>query len=229
VIDLPSPRSILRSVSVRSVVAMAFAILACFVAAACDQATPTGSSPAIGTATDPFDQAAAEAHCVDQGGLLTDRVATWNTNADPQARLELAGRLRLCEFESVQNGATTRISVDLRTLYAEEPTVAAVAYLSKIPPVLPEQPSANPASYNCSEGLGGTSMFGNTSTVGGWVAADEETFGTMNLCVFADMSAIDEFGIFYYATGAVRGADLAEKMRYDPAGRLPAMFAEEPG
>ena len=27
----------------------------------------------------------------------------------------------------------------------------------------------------------------------------------MNLCVFADGSAIDEFGIFYYATGAVQG------------------------
>jgi hypothetical protein len=215
-------------VSPRRIVATALAGLGCLATLACadGRASPGGASPVSGVA-DPFDRLAAEAYCVEQGGMLVDRVATWNTNADPPARLKLAGRLRQCEFESVEDGSPTRISVDLRTLYADEPTIAAVAYLSKIAPVLPDQPSANPASYNCSVGLGGTSTFGNTPTVGGWVAAAEETFDIMNLCVFADMSAIDEFGIFYYATGAVRGADLAEKMRYDPAGRLPAMFTEE--
>jgi len=46
----------------------------------------------------------------------------------------------------------------------------------------------------------------------------------MLMCVFADGSAIDAFGIFYYANGAVRGADLAPLFRYQPNGKLPAMF-----
>jgi hypothetical protein len=52
----------------------------------------------------------------------------------------------------------------------------------------------------------------------------------MNECLFADGSAIDEFGIFYYASGTVRGADLAPLFRYQPNGKLPAMFdAPKPG
>jgi hypothetical protein len=38
------------------------------------------------------------------------------------------------------------------------------------------------------------------------------------------MSAIDEFGIFYYANGIVRGADLASKFRYRPGATLPGIF-----
>jgi hypothetical protein len=48
----------------------------------------------------------------------------------------------------------------------------------------------------------------------------------MNMCFFADGSAIDEFGIFYYADGTVRGADLAPLFRYQPGDKLPAMFEE---
>jgi hypothetical protein len=46
----------------------------------------------------------------------------------------------------------------------------------------------------------------------------------MSVCVFPDMSAIDEFGIFYYAVGTIRGADFAPKFRYQPGDELPAMF-----
>jgi hypothetical protein len=180
------------------------------------------------TSADPAasDDADARAYCTDHGGMLVDRVATWNTNADPDARLELAGRMTLCEFESTVEGdaAPSRISVDLVTLSSEEPTLAAVAYLSKVPPLLPPQPSMNPAQYNCTEGLGGAAAFGNTATVGGWLDGSQPVFETMSLCMFADGSAIDEFGIFYYATGAVRGADLAPILRYQPGDQLPDMF-----
>jgi hypothetical protein len=54
----------------------------------------------------------------------------------------------------------------------------------------------------------------------------EPVFKVMNLCVFADGSAIDEFGIMYYAAGTVRGADLAPLSRYQPGDKLPAMVAE---
>jgi hypothetical protein len=187
-------------------------------------ATPGGGSPAASAAVD---EAAARAYCTEKGGMLVDRVATWNTNADPPAWLQMAGRMTFCEFESGEGDQTTRIAVDLVTLYSEQPTLAAVAYLSKVPPVLPETPSENPGSYNCNTGLGGAETFGDTATAGGWVDTTQPTFTVMNMCFFADGSAIDEFGIFYYATGAVRGADLAPILRYQPGDRLPAMFEEQ--
>jgi hypothetical protein len=48
----------------------------------------------------------------------------------------------------------------------------------------------------------------------------------MQMCFFADGSAIDAFGIFYYADDAIRGTDLAPLFRYQPRGKLPAMFEE---
>lgn len=195
------------------------AVLVTLVAAACN--VPPAGRDGPPTAGAGSDEAAAKQYCTDKGGKLVDRVATWNTNADVAAQLPLAGHMTLCEFDGSDG---TRIAVDLVTLYSTEPTLASVAYLSKVPPVLPEVPSANPAAYNCDQGLGGTSDFGNGAAGGGWVNDDEPVFKVMNLCVFADMSAIDEFGIFYYATGAVRGADLAPILRYQPGNRLPAIF-----
>ena len=185
--------------------------------------TPAGASGSP-SSDGGFDQAAAEQYCTDQGGMLVERQATWNTNADPQAWLELAGQMTLCEFESGTGDGATRISVDLVTLSSTGPTLASVAYLSKVPATLPEVPSANPAEYNCREGLGGSSSFGNGAAGGGWVDASQPVFKVMNLCVFPDLSAIDAFGILYYADGSVRGADLATKFRYQPGDQLPAIF-----
>ncbi|HEY6570351.1 MAG TPA: hypothetical protein VIZ22_08685 [Candidatus Limnocylindrales bacterium] len=195
------------------------------VVAGCTGATTT-SPVASAPASAGSDQAAAEQYCTDQGGMLVDRVATWNTNADQSQWLQLAGRQRFCEFEMGAGDETTRISVDLVTLYSEEPTLAGVAYLSKVKPTLPPQPSANPATYNCQEGLGGSASFGNGAAGGGWVDTSQPVFVVMDMCAFEDMSAIDAFGILYYADGTVRGADLATKMRYKPGpgNRLPAIF-----
>jgi len=180
--------------------------------------------PAPGSGSRIVDDAAARQYCTDKGGMLVDRVATWNTNADPAAQLPLAGRMTFCEFESGTGNDTTRIAVDLLTLSSEQPTLAAVAYLSKTGPTLPSNPGQNPGAYNCNTGLGGAGTFGNTAAGGGWVDASQPVFKVMNMCFFADGSAIDEFGIYYYATGAVRGADLAPLFRYQPNGKLPAMF-----
>ena len=73
-------------------------------------------------------------------------------------------------------------------------------------------------------GLDGAAAFGNTAAGGGWVDTSQPVFKVMSLCVFADMSAIDEFGIWYYANGTVRGVDLAPILRYQPNGQLPAVF-----
>jgi hypothetical protein len=104
-----------------------------------------------------------------------------------------------------------------------------LACLSRVPPTLP-QGSSNPGAYNCMQGLAGTSQFGNTSASGGgWTDRTQPVFVVMNLSMFSDGSAIDEWGITYHASGTVRGADLATKMRYQPAGSLSAVFVPAKG
>ncbi len=193
--------------------------------AAQSSASGSGSSGSLAPSGGSPDTAAAAKYCTDQGGELVDRAAAWNTNADPPAWLRLAGRWTLCEFQSGEGDTATRISVDLVTLYSDQPTLAAVAYLSKIPPTFPPTPGANPAAYNCTRGLGGASQFGDTAAGGGWVNEAQPVFKVMAMCVFADGSAIDEWGITYYSQGTVRGADLATKMRYESGGQLPAIWS----
>jgi hypothetical protein len=154
----------------------------------------------------------ARQHCTESGGEALDAAPYYGTNADREQWLELGGGVELCRFENSDDG--TRIYVDFVTLSSEEPTLAGLAYLAQVPVSLPERPSSNPATFNCTA-LGGTSQWGDGLSGGGWVTSDrpDEVF---NLCVFADLSFIDEFGIFYYADGTVRGMDLSTVMRYEP-------------
>jgi hypothetical protein len=201
------------------------AVLVAGAFAGCARPAATGGTGG-GAVANAAEDAAARRYCTDKSGQLVERTATWNANADPQARLELAGEMTFCEFESGKGDQTTRIAVDLVTLSSEQPTLAAIAYLSKIGPVLPDTPSVNPATWNCNRGLGGAAAFGNTAAGGGWVDDSQPVYKIMDMCVFADESAIDAFGIFYYANDTVRGADLAPLFRYQPGTRLPAVFEE---
>jgi hypothetical protein len=122
------------------------AALTLVLAACAGAASPSGASTASGSGAPAIDDAAARQFCTDKGGQLVDRIATWNTNADTPSQLPLAGRLTFCEFQSGSGNETTRISVDLTTLSSERPTIAAVAHLSKIGPLVPDTPSENPRS-----------------------------------------------------------------------------------
>ena len=159
---------------------------------------------------------AARAYCEDSGGAALTAHPAYGTNSDRDQWLPLAGSAELCRFEDGEPGAdsTTSIYVDLNTLSSELPTLAGLAYLAKLPPQVPETPSANPATFNCSA-LGGTSQFGDGASGGGWYT-DDRPDEAIGLCVFADASFIDEFGILYYSDGTVRGADLSTVMRYEP-------------
>ena len=211
-------RSVLRAV-------LLTAAAAAFVSGCAAAASPSPSAGAGGSATAGGASPAAEAWCTEHAGHLVDRVATWNTNGDPKTWLELAGLMRLCEFEMTAGDAPTRISVDLATLSSEEPTLAGLAYLSKVRTTQPPNPGQNPATWSCATDLGGASSFGNAAAgSGGWVDAKQPIFVVMNLCVFADGSAIDAFGLWFHANGFVRGADLAPLMRYQPGDRLPGVF-----
>src|SRR5262245_51744366 len=144
--------------------------------AACSAAASTAPSGGAGSPAGTADDTAARQYCTDKGGMLVDRVAVWNSNADKAAQLPLAGRMTFCEFESGEGDQATRISVDLTTLSSEQPTLAAVAYLSKVGPVVPPNPGQNPGAYDCNTGLGGAGTFGNTAAGGGWVDETQPVF-----------------------------------------------------
>src|SRR5262245_14964997 len=185
---------------------------------------PATSGAAVTAGASNDATATAGTYCTDHGGMLVDRIATWDTNGDPPTWLQLAARWTLCEFQMGSGDQATRISVDLNTLSSDQPTLASLAYLSLVPSTQPPTPSQNPAAWYCTTDLDATSAFGNTATPGGWVDQSQPVFVVMNLCVFADGSAIDEFGLWYHANGVVRGADLKPLFAYQPGNQLPAVF-----
>jgi inhibitor of cysteine peptidase len=111
------------------------------------------------------------------------------------------------------------------TLYAQEPTLAVLAYLE--PVALPPFTGANPSTLYCQK-LGGTDRWGGQDNVagGGWVTLEPDSdtnFQVVGMCVFPDLSAIDSWGLTYKANGVVRGVDLTEHVNYKPSA-LPAVF-----
>jgi putative hemolysin len=181
-------------------------------------------------ATGASETADAEAYCGEQGGNVVALTPYLLPGSDQQ--VEMAGPFHVCQFISEEDGNPVQIAVDLLTLYSEQPTLAGIAYLSKVPSSDSGAAGANPAPTYCEEDLGGTEAFG-TSASGAWVGeldpgmeagATEPLGDTIVMCVFADRSAIDEFGLFYASQGIVRGKDLSTVMRYQPDGDLPAVF-----
>lgn len=165
------------------------------------------------------DQDAAD-HCSETGGNVETRHPYWNTNQDQSQWERLPGQMDLCWYQTLEDEDDSRIYVDLVTLRAETPTLAAAAYLAKMP--LGES-AGNPAAVHCSQDLFGSSTFGNTLAGGGWVNLDDDAFPVVSLCVFPDGSAIDEWGIAYFSGDIPRGIDLTEVFRFDPA-EAPPLF-----
>jgi len=178
--------------------------IAVLFAAGCDlvEAEPTATGSAF---------TEAGQYCVDKGGEVQDRVPTYGTNNDPSAWVGLAGSLATCKLATM--GDDTAIFVDLTTLYSEEPTLAALAYLQSS---TPEDliPSGNPASAVCAY-LGGASQFGPGANGGGLVDQSDRRFTVFSPCMFADGSFIEEWGITYHQEGVIRGADLEPLFRFD--------------
>lgn len=174
-----------------------------------------GSEPNASTNT------AAADYCEESGGTVETRSPFWNTNGDQSVWVELPGEMELCWLDLLDDDDDSRIYLDLNTLYSETPTLAAAAYLARLP--LSGSVAGNPATLNCGEQLYGSASFGNTAAGGGWVNLDDPVFTVVNLCVFPDGSAIDEWGIAYYSEGTARGADLSELFRFDISD-VPPMF-----
>ncbi len=155
--------------------------------------------------------AAPAAYCRAKGGVVQVRVPVYGTN-NPRGT-PLAGSLAFCQFTSSRDHS--RIAVDLRTLTATGPTLAALAYYQRTP-AGKLSPNANPASTYCSR-VGGTDLFGGVNAAGGgWVLRGRANSTALDVCVFPDLSTIDAFGLFYRSGGIVRGADLSTVLRYRP-------------
>ncbi|MRX43814.1 DUF333 domain-containing protein [Agromyces kandeliae] len=186
--------------------------------AACSEspAPPTASDPATSAA----DMAEAAAYCEQEGGEVQQRQPAWRTNLDEDDWVPLGDPIAVCRFQTLEDEADSRIYVDLVTISSDEPTLAALAYLSRTG--IPDDPPGNPASALCSS-LGGTTSFGPSAGGGGLTAADDPDDPVVAPCTFADGSFIDEWGIAYYAEGTVRGIDLSSVFRFDGS-TLPEVF-----
>lgn len=193
------------------------------------QAQPSAQATTTATATAPAmnDNNAAAKYCSDKGGTVTTRYPAYNTNASQDLWLMLAGSRDFCTFHEAPDatGFQSQISIALDTLYADQPTLAMLAYLE--PVALPPFTGANPSTLYCAK-LGGSDIWGgqNNAAGGGWVTkeADSKTnFQVVSMCMFPDGSAIDSWGLTYKANGVVRGADLSQVARWQPT-TLPDVF-----
>ena len=174
--------------------------------------------PAAASVT--YDVDAAQDYCVSVGGEVQERQAMWNTNSDRSQWVDLGRTLEVCRFQA-DDEAGSRIYVDLLTLWSEAPSLAAAAYLARVP-MSDELPPGNPATFYCAD-LGGSSQWGTGAAGGGWVNLDDPDDPVVALCVFPDGSAIDDWGIAYYSGDVVRGADLAPLFRADTSA-FPPIF-----
>jgi hypothetical protein len=170
-------------------------------------ALPAGA-PAAAAASD--DLVAARDYCASVGGTVQARQATWNTNADESQWVDLGRSLEVCRFKADDG---SRIYVDLVTLDTQTPTLASAAYLARVP-MRDDLPPGDPATWYCAD-LDGSSQWGTGAAGGGWTNTDDPDDVIVDLCVFPDGSAIDEWGLAYHSDGTVRGADLATLFRAD--------------
>ena len=180
------------------------------------------SGPAASSGAAGADAQAAD-YCEQRGGEVQTRTAYFGTNGDQANWLALGETTTMCRFQA-DDEAKSRIYVDLTTLSSAEPTLAALAYLSQVP-MPASSGGANPASGYCTKELSGSSTFGAIgASGGGWVAKGDPDDVVVNLCVFPDLSFIDEWGLAYHSTGTVRGTNLATAMEYQPGADLPTVF-----
>jgi putative hemolysin len=96
--------------------------------------------------------------------------------------------------------------VDLATLYAAKPTLAALAYYAK--PAWDGKFNATPAKDYCLQ-LGAAPAFH-----GSWSL--KPGGGQSGMCMFEDGSFMEEWTLFYNQAGTPRGVDLTTVLRFKP-------------
>lgn len=145
-------------------------------------------------------------YCTATGGAATTLRAYSGTNNAPRNWVAYGGVVQACIY-TADDGS--QITLWDSTLASPAPTMAALAYYAQVP--YAGGGPGNPSTYYC-EQLKGAWQVGNGIDGGGWAAA--KGANVYGMCVFADGSAIDAWGLMYHSVGTVRGVDLASVLRF---------------
>jgi hypothetical protein len=173
-------------------------------------------SKAIGQDATPDANGDAATYCTEQEGTIVTRYPALNTSAGKDA-VRFAGAREFCEYRGRETGIS---SVPIEVMYADQPTLAVIAYLN--PPAFKSTGStANPSYFYCQQ-LNGAINFGSGGE-SGWIN-EADPSDVINPCVFADGSMIDAFALFYKSDGTIRGADLTEHFRWKGSQDLMDLF-----
>jgi putative hemolysin len=155
-----------------------------------------------------------ESWCRDQGGIVQSYVPR-----NPEAPTV---EQPMCVF---RNPDGTRILISTTTLAAPHATLAAVAYVNSPPP--PNTDGAiNPAAEYCL-------ALGGKTDPAGWYPVNQSPARPVPLCVFADNSIIDTWGLASRASHSPHIRDLTSKFRYrtasPSASKSPPSITPAPG
>jgi hypothetical protein len=166
-------------------------------------ATALLSAPAHAARPDTGDKGA---YCTSTGGTATTMRAWAGTNNDAHLWVPYGGIVQACTYTSSD---TSQIVIWQNTLGSPVATMAALAYYAKVP--YAGGGPGNPSTYYC-EQLKGAWQVGNGLDGGGWAnGRGQEVYG---MCVFADGSAIDAWGLLYHSNDIVRGIDLGTVLKF---------------
>lgn len=124
---------------------------------------------------------------------------------------EFAKPARVCNYPDASGtDPFGHALIDLATLYADKPTLAALAYYGK--PAWNGKLKTTPAKDYCLQ-LGAAPSF-----QGAWSL--KPGGGQSGMCMFEDGSFMEEWTLFYNQAGTPRGVDLGTVMRFaNPAAR----------
>src|SRR5207247_5430672 len=97
-------------------------------------ATVVGGAETVTPAATAGAQSPAAQYCTDKGGKVVERYPTYNTNAPQSQWVRLSGSRDFCTFLAAPDstGFQSQIAIDLDTLYSDQPTLAVLAYLSRL-------------------------------------------------------------------------------------------------
>ena len=151
--------------------------------------------------------AADDGYCAANGGVQAKVHPFGNTNSDGANWVRYGGSAQACTFTDDSGASITAWS---NTLTSKKPTMAALAYYAKVP--WDGKGNGNPATLYCIQ-LGGTELIGAMGSGSGW-APEAGDPSQHHMCVFADLSAIDDWGLLYHANDIIRGKDLASVFRF---------------
>jgi hypothetical protein len=189
--SLPSRLRLVRSAAIT---ALAIAAVASFTA------------PAQAAKLAVTDTGDGGAYCTSTGGVATTMRAWAGTNNDAHLWTPYGGIVQACTYTAAD---TSQIVIWQNTLRSPVATMAALAYYAEVP--YNGGGPGNPSTYYC-EQVKGSWQVGNGLDGGGWAnGRGQEVYG---MCVFADGSAIDAWGLLYHSAGTIRGIDLGTVLKF---------------